>query len=546
MNNNQKGYLYILKNKGWQKDYLKIESGKTLPDLKSEKYLNTDNPSEFYLFITLRTAEYKDIELFLSILLSLFRTSQNSNIYKVTNETILKTIDILSQSYPNIEFHFSDEFLTMKEECQNQTDLIENSEDDEDDDQEEQNSVGTKAIERSERFDFHSKGIKTCDKIQYIYDESLEIIVVSDRKVYYNNQLWTTSGLAKKLLKKKSADGPAYFKFNGKILREIPNNNQAGLFKRTTTKEIEITYDKTDEFEQNSNRFNFYSRGLKNGDLISFLHNESIQPIVISEHRVSYEENNYTLTGLVRKLLNNQTQKGPEYFKYKGVLLNDLEQVSTNKNTNYDFSSTSSDEKSSLKGEQSNSSINAINTQATAGPNNIRSTEFDLYARGLKNGDIITFKFDESKKAKVVSQYHVEHENRIATPSTFARIFLTLNGWQNVERNGSAYFLYNGKFLKDLDFVSNKNKKPKIVLKERINFYILGLKNGDLITFVKDENIKPKIVSSFEVEWDNKIWSTSGLAKELLPRYGYKRSERQGPAYFKVKGVLLSEMKPIK
>ncbi|WP_371246133.1 hypothetical protein ACA758_03605 [Mycoplasmopsis agassizii] len=549
MNNNQKGYLYILKNKGWKKDYLKIESGWTLPDLKSEKYLNANNPSEFYLFITLSTAEYEDVELALSILLSKFKTSQHSNIYKVSDETILAAIDILSQSYPNDEFHFSEEFLTMKEERQNQTDLIENSEGDYNDDLEEQNSTSQKAIERSERFDFYSKGIKTCDKIQFIYDESLEIIVVSDRKIYYNNSLWTTSGLAKKLLKKKSADGPAYFKFNGRILREIPNINQANLSKKTTTKEIEIQNSTTDESEQSSNRFDFYSRGLKNGDLLSFLYNESIQPIVISKHEVSYEAYNYTLTGLARKLLNNQTHKGPEYFKYKGVLLNDLDEINNNQehqhNSN-DFSKTFNKESSLLKRDYSNSQFAEANTQTKTESNNIEPTEFDLYARGLKNGDILTFKYDDNKKVKVVSQYNVEYENRSATPSTLARIFLALNGRPNIERRGSAYFLYNGKFLKDLDFVSNKNKQPKIVLKDRINFYNLGLKNGDLITFVKDENIKPKIVSSFEVLWDNKIWSTSGLAKELLVNYGYKRSERQGPVYFKFNGVLLSEMKPIK
>jgi len=80
-----------------------------------------------------------------------------------------------------------------------------------------------------------------------------------------------------------------------------------------------------------SQRFDFYSRGLKNGDIINFIGNESITAIVTSERHVLFENDQWLLSPLVRELFSrvgnvnsSGAYQGPAYFTFKGIKLTDL------------------------------------------------------------------------------------------------------------------------------------------------------------------------------------------------------------------------------
>ena len=80
-----------------------------------------------------------------------------------------------------------------------------------------------------------------------------------------------------------------------------------------------------------SRRFDFYSRGLKDGDIISFVGDESIKAIVLNERQVLFESKEWFLSPLVKELYTRQRNvnvsgeyQGPAYFMFNGVKLTDL------------------------------------------------------------------------------------------------------------------------------------------------------------------------------------------------------------------------------
>ncbi len=81
-----------------------------------------------------------------------------------------------------------------------------------------------------------------------------------------------------------------------------------------------------------SRRFDFYSRGLKQGDVIRFVDDENITAIVSNERQVLFESEEWFLSPLVRELYTRQgnvyasgAYQGPAYFTFKGVKLTELE-----------------------------------------------------------------------------------------------------------------------------------------------------------------------------------------------------------------------------
>ena len=80
-----------------------------------------------------------------------------------------------------------------------------------------------------------------------------------------------------------------------------------------------------------SQRFDFYSRGLKNGDIIKFIGDESITAMVTSERYVLFENEQWLLSPLVRELYtrlrnvnSSGAYQGPAYFTFNGNRLTDI------------------------------------------------------------------------------------------------------------------------------------------------------------------------------------------------------------------------------
>ena len=83
-------------------------------------------------------------------------------------------------------------------------------------------AIATETQERMENFSFTKCQIPVGAVLEYCNDSSVTCVVVDDRMVEYEGKRMYLTGLAKKLLgKKTSVAGPRYFKYNGEWLNDI-------------------------------------------------------------------------------------------------------------------------------------------------------------------------------------------------------------------------------------------------------------------------------------------------------------------------------------
>lgn len=81
--------------------------------------------------------------------------------------------------------------------------------------------------------------------------------------------------------------------------------------------------------------FKFSMCGLKEGDELEFINDSSKKCYVVSEKKVKYAEEEYSLSALAQKLLDKPYPvAGPHYFKYNGEFLSDLRERLSNKEWN--------------------------------------------------------------------------------------------------------------------------------------------------------------------------------------------------------------------
>lgn len=79
--------------------------------------------------------------------------------------------------------------------------------------------------------------------------------------------------------------------------------------------------------------------------------------------------------------------------------------------------------------------------------------------------------------------------------------------------------------------------------KKRFSFSYVNIPIGSELTYTRDENIKCKVINDCEIEYNNKKYSLSRLADELLTLSGYNWKGVTGPLYFKYNEKTLSELK---
>jgi len=86
--------------------------------------------------------------------------------------------------------------------------------------------------------------------------------------------------------------------------------------------------------KKKNKRFSFYSKGLKNGDVISFIDDPNISAVVRDDREVEFEGKNWKLSPLTRELFKRKDNvnssgayQGANYFAYQGAKLVDLPDV---------------------------------------------------------------------------------------------------------------------------------------------------------------------------------------------------------------------------
>lgn len=101
------------------------------------------------------------------------------------------------------------------------------------------------------------------------------------------------------------------------------------VYPEATEKEKE--FGKISKLRIQGEKFNFYHKGLKNGDKIYFASDDSISAKVVGEREVEYENQIWKLSPLTRQIYETKGQLSPSgssqgayYFKYNGVRLTKL------------------------------------------------------------------------------------------------------------------------------------------------------------------------------------------------------------------------------
>ena len=87
----------------------------------------------------------------------------------------------------------------------------------------------------------------------------------------------------------------------------------------------------------------------------------------------------------------------------------------------------------------------------------------------------------------------------------------------------------------EIEIIEKSRQAPAPAFK----FSMLGIKEGEILTFSRDENITCAVISDNKVSYKDQEYSLSALAKDLLQyKYGV-----QGPLYWLYKGKTLSELR---
>lgn len=79
------------------------------------------------------------------------------------------------------------------------------------------------------------------------------------------------------------------------------------------------------ESRKRGNNFTFSDMQIPIGAILEFHTNPEIKCVVVDERRVEYQGETMYLTGLASKVMGKKAFAGPQYFKYKGAYLWDIE-----------------------------------------------------------------------------------------------------------------------------------------------------------------------------------------------------------------------------
>lgn len=93
-------------------------------------------------------------------------------------------------------------------------------------------------------------------------------------------------------------------------------------------------FDKVTRAKNENNRFSFYRKGIKDGDIVTFIADESVKAEVCGEREVRYLGQTWKLSPLtyelfrqMDKLNDSGAYQGAAYFTYKGTKLKDMKDV---------------------------------------------------------------------------------------------------------------------------------------------------------------------------------------------------------------------------
>ena len=207
MTEKQPGYVYILTNKSFLANWIKIGKTSRPVNVRTRDLDNTAVPLPFDVFATMKTKKYNEVERLLHTMidrLSDYRIRPNREFFNIDP---YKAFDIFKRLASVIE----------DAEIWVAPDVIEANED--------ENHSGSNG-ERRNRFKFSMCGIDSGETI--VFDPlNLPVKVINDDSVEFEGEVYKLSPFVRTFMPEArrnssgSYQGPKYFSYKGKILDEI-------------------------------------------------------------------------------------------------------------------------------------------------------------------------------------------------------------------------------------------------------------------------------------------------------------------------------------
>lgn len=200
---NKVGYIYILTNKSFKDNCIKI--GYSVDVERRVKELSGSGlPYDYEIYCTYEIPASQKADKSLHRLIQML----NPNLRITPNREFF---DIA----PEVAYKMFEEMAIMHGR-EDKLKLYKNDEIDKEE-----------SHKRGEPFSFTKCQIPIGSTIVYIYDETITAKVVDDRKIEYQSEIMYMTTLAKKLTNKSVIRGPECFKYNGILLPEYYNKYQA-------------------------------------------------------------------------------------------------------------------------------------------------------------------------------------------------------------------------------------------------------------------------------------------------------------------------------
>lgn len=195
-----RGIVYVLTNPSFP-HLVKIGITTNLDSRMSSLY-SSGVPTPFHCLFAYEVDQYEEVEKALHNALSKYRINKNREFFEVPGERLENLIKLM----PNAKL------VTDEVEKAIDRNLIK-----------EDKEAEEKEISRNKNFNFREMGISIGSEIVYEDDTSIKAIVVDERKVSYQETIYSLTALTKTLLGKKDyAVRPlVYWSYNGQNLLDL-------------------------------------------------------------------------------------------------------------------------------------------------------------------------------------------------------------------------------------------------------------------------------------------------------------------------------------
>lgn len=209
----EKGYVYILTNKSFRDDWVKIGKSSRPVDVRSKELDNTAVPLPFDIFATMQTSKYAEIERIIHKQidrLTDLRIRQSREFFNVQPEQALEILLDLATAF--------DDAVIMKYEDGKPYQIYPVNEVPKD--------KKTEKKEQRKPFAFSMVGLKVGDVVTFD-PLKIEVKVAGENKIEHENRLWSLSNFTATFIPDEMRNhsdayqGPKYFSYGGKTLWQI-------------------------------------------------------------------------------------------------------------------------------------------------------------------------------------------------------------------------------------------------------------------------------------------------------------------------------------